>query len=166
MFELKSMSKSNISAALEKARCYRFLNEPMEAESICLDILEVEPENQQAIITLILALTDQFRWDLSKNHSRAIELLTRLTAKFHQVYYEGIVCERRAKTHLRRGEFGSERMAYEWFRKAMKKYEKAIEMSPVGNDDAILRWNACARLLMSHPGLVPPTTDSGEIMLE
>jgi len=166
MFELKSMSKSNISAALEKARCYRFLNEPMEAESICLDILDVDPENQQAIITLILALTDQFRWELSNAHERAKELLSRLTAKFHQVYYAGIICERRAKAHLRRGEYGSERMAYEWFRKAMEKYEEAIEMSPLGNEDAILRWNACARLLMRHPGLVPSTHEPGEIMLE
>lgn len=166
MFELKSMSKSNISAALEKARCYRFLNEPMEAESICLDILDVDPKNQQAIITLILALTDQFRWELSKTFARAKELLTQLNAKFHQIYYEGIVYERRAKTHLRRGEPGSEQMAYEWFRKAMEKYEQAIDMSPTGNEDAILRWNACARLIMRHPGLVPSTHDPGEIMLE
>jgi tetratricopeptide (TPR) repeat protein len=166
MFKLKSMSKSNIAAALEKARCYRFLNEPMEAESICLDILDVDPENQQAIITLILALTDQFRWELSTGHSRAKELLSRLNTNFHQAYYEGTICERRAKTHLRRGEYGSERMAYEWFRQAMENYEKAIEMSPVGNEDAILRWNACARLLMRHPGLVLPKEEPGESMLE
>lgn len=160
------MSNDNISAALEKARCYRFLNEPMEAESICLDILEIDPENQQATITLILALTDQFRWDLSKAHARAVDLLNRLTAKFHKVYYEGIICERRAKIHLRRGEFGAESMAYEWFRKAMDNYEKAIEMSPMGDEDAVLRWNACARLLMRHPGLVPSKHDPGESMLE
>jgi tetratricopeptide (TPR) repeat protein len=166
MFELKSMSKHNISEALEKARCYRFLNEPMEAESICLDILDIDPENQEAIITLILALTDQFRRELSKTHARAKELLGRLTAKFHQAYYEGIICERRAKAHLSREEYGSERMAYEWFREAMKNYEKAIEMSPVGNEDAVLRWNACARLLMRHPGLVPSKEEPGEFMLE
>jgi hypothetical protein len=166
MFELKSMSKHNISAALEKARCYRFLNEPMEAESICLDILDVDPENQQAIITLILALTDQFDWELSKTHARTKKLLDRLIAKFHQAYYEGIICERRAKTHMRRDEFGSGRMAYEWFRKAMDNYEKAIEMSPIGDEDAILRWNACARILMRHPDLTPKGDEPGEIMLE
>jgi hypothetical protein len=166
MFELKSMSKQNIPAALEKARCYRFLNEPMEAESICLDILDVDPENQQAIITLILALTDQFDWELSKFHARTKELLDRLKAKFHQTYYGGIICERRAKTHLRREEFGSEQMAYEWFRKAMDNYEKAIEMSPAGDEDAILRWNACARILMRNPSLIPKSDESGEEMLE
>jgi tetratricopeptide (TPR) repeat protein len=166
MYKLKSMSKNNISDALEKARCYRFLNEPMEAESICLDILDIDPENQEAIVTLILSLTDQFRLELSKTQARAKELLSRLTAKFHQVYYEGIICERRAKAHLSKEEFGSERMAYEWFRKAMKHYEKAIDMSPVGNEDAVLRWNACARLLMRHPGLIPSEQEPGEIMLE
>jgi hypothetical protein len=60
MFKLKPLSKEAIPAAHEKANCYRFLNEPVEAESICLDILEVEPDNQQAIITLLLSLTDQF----------------------------------------------------------------------------------------------------------
>src|SRR5205809_2184265 len=36
-----------------KAERYRLLNEPGEAESICLDILVVDPENQHAIIMLI-----------------------------------------------------------------------------------------------------------------
>jgi hypothetical protein len=166
MFELKSMLKQNIPAALEKARCYRFLSEPAEAESICLDILDVDPENQQAIITLILALTDQFGWELSKNHNRTKELLGRLKAKFHQIYYEGIICERRAKTHLRREAFGSERVAYEWFRKAMDNYEKAIEMSPVGDEDAILRWNACARILMRNPNIASKGDEPREEMLE
>ena len=70
MFKLKPLSKEAVPAALEKANCYRFLNEPVEAESICLDILEVEPENQQAIITLLLSLTDQFGHDLGKHQHR------------------------------------------------------------------------------------------------
>ena len=31
--------------AVAKAKQYRVLNQPAEAESICRDILEVEPEN-------------------------------------------------------------------------------------------------------------------------
>ena len=38
-------------------------------------------------------------------------------------------------------------MAYEWFRKAMTLYERAESMRPAGNDEAILRWNTCARIL-------------------
>ena len=36
-------------AALEKALRYRLLNEPVEAESICRDVLEVDPDNQAAL---------------------------------------------------------------------------------------------------------------------
>jgi hypothetical protein len=46
MSELKSLHKDAIPAALGKAERYRLLNEPGEAESICLDILHVDPENQ------------------------------------------------------------------------------------------------------------------------
>ena len=60
MFELKHLSAAAIPRALEKAERYRLLNEPWEAESICLDVLSVEPQNQQALVMLILALTDAF----------------------------------------------------------------------------------------------------------
>ena len=54
MSDMKKLSRDAIPAALDKARQYRLLNEPAEAESICLDILQADPENQQAIITLLL----------------------------------------------------------------------------------------------------------------
>jgi hypothetical protein len=37
----------------------------------------------------------------------------------------------------------------------MQHYENAIALRLSGNDDAILRWNACARLLQRHPELKP-----------
>ena len=46
MFQLKSLSMEGITAALDKAERYRLLNEPREAESICLDVLEIDPENR------------------------------------------------------------------------------------------------------------------------
>lgn len=165
MFKLKKLPKDNICEALDKAQCYRFLNEPREAESICLDILDVEPENQQALITLILSLADQFPGELSAEFSRARELLPRLDSRFRQVYYEGIISERRAKTHLNRGGHGSGRMAYEWLKKAMDHYEEAININPEGDQEAVLRWNACARLIMRSPSL-RPSDESGETMLE
>jgi hypothetical protein len=58
MFELKRLSDEAIPAALEKALRYRLLNEPAEAESICHDVLRIDPENQQALVVLLLALTD------------------------------------------------------------------------------------------------------------
>ena len=166
MFELKPLSEEAIPAALEKATCYRYLNESAEAESICLDILDVEPDNQQAIITLILALTDQFERDLSKPFPRAREAVKRLSDDYCRIYYRGIICERRAKVHFERGGPGSGHLAYDWFRQAMDAYEKAIGRRLAGNDDAILRWNACARVIMNHSELVPAEPETGEQMLE
>ena len=60
MFQLKPISKESIPAAIEKAERYRLLDEPNLAESICLDILEADPQNAKAIIILLLAITDQF----------------------------------------------------------------------------------------------------------
>lgn len=166
MFKLKPLSAEAIPAALEKANCYRYLNEPGEAESICLDILEVEPDNQQALITLILALTDQFDRELSKPFPRAREVVKRLTDEYCRIYYRGIICERRAKVHFDRGGPGSGHLAYDWFRQAMDAYEKAIGKRLAGNADAILRWNACARLIMNNSEVAPAGKEAGEQMLE
>jgi len=166
MFNLKPLSQEAIPAALEKATCYRYLNEPAEAESICLDILEVEPGNQQAIITLILALTDQFERNLSQSFPKTREAVKRLKDDYCRIYYRGIICERRAKLHYERGGPGSGHLAYDWFRQAMEAYEKAIDRRLAGNDDAVLRWNACARVIMNNSDLVPGERDTGEQMLE
>jgi hypothetical protein len=166
MFKLKPLSKDAIPAALEKATCYRYLNESAEAESICLDILEVEPENQPALITLILALTDQFNRNLSQSFPRSREAVKRLTDEYCRIYYRGIICERRAKVHFERGGPGSGHLAYDWFRQAMDAYEKAIDKRLAGNGDAILRWNACARLIMNNSDLVPAEKGTREFMLE
>ena len=166
MFKLKPLSGGAIPAALEKATCYRYLNESAEAESICLDILEVEPDHQQALITLILALTDQFERDLQLPFPKAREAVKQLSDNYCRIYYRGIICERRAKVHFERGGPGSGHLAYDWFRQAMEAYEQAIDMRLSGNDDAILRWNACARVIMNNSGLVPTGQDAGESMLE
>ena len=60
MFELRPLSTTAIPAALAKAERYRLLNEPSEAESICLDILAVDPAHQDALTMMLLAITDQF----------------------------------------------------------------------------------------------------------
>ncbi|QXD14537.1 hypothetical protein GQ464_014020 [Rhodocaloribacter litoris] len=166
MFELKPIRRESIPAALEKARHYRLLNEPMQAESICLDILEVEPGHQDALITLLLALTDQFERTLSEPFQRACALLPRLKDPYHRAYYDGLICERRAKAHLRQGTPGAGHLAYAWFRQAMERYEAAEPLSPEGNDDAILRWNTCARIIMRHPEVRPEPEYPRPAMLE
>jgi tetratricopeptide (TPR) repeat protein len=166
MFTLKPLSEEAIPAALEKATCYRYLNEPVEAESICLDILEIEPKNQQALMTLILALTDQFANELTQMFVKAREAVQQLTDNYCRNYYRGIICERRAKVHFGRGNPGSGPLAYDWFRQAMSAYEKALDQRLAGNDDAVLRWNACARIIMNNPDLAPAGEETREVMLE
>jgi len=165
-FQLKTLSPEAVERALARAERYRLLNEPGEAESICLDALEVEPDNQTALTTLLLALTDQFDTDPSSVAS-AWTTVAKLHDDYERAYYSGIICERRAKARLRHGTPGGGPPAYEWLRDAMNWYEKAEAIRPVANDDALLRWNACARLIMRDHLLAPNTEERGEpILLE
>ena len=147
MSELKQLHKDAIPAALEKAERYRLLNEPGEAESICLDILAVDPENQRAIIVLLLALTDRFEKGYGVSETQAKELLARMKSEYDREYYSGIVAERRAKMKLRQHTPGSRFQAYDLLREAMDWFEKAEPLRPPGHDDTILRWNTCARII-------------------
>jgi hypothetical protein len=166
MRELKPLSPDAVDAALAKAERYRLLNEPGEAESICLDILAIDAENQPARIMLLLALTDQFS-DVPASHHRAREVLSTLQGEYERAYYAGLIAERRAKAHLAHRGAASSAGAYEWLSEAMRHFEEAERLRPQGNDDALLRWNACARFLDRHPHLQPATDDRTEIeMLE
>ena len=166
MFELKRLSPQAIPMALERADRYRLLNEPAEAESICHDILAVEPDNQKALITLILAITDQFGHEgIRVDDARGSDLLPRLQDEYTRYYYAGVMAERRAHsglTHRMRGT-----VAYELLREAMGWYEKAETLRPAGNDEAILRWNTCARMLNRNSSLRPSEPgDSSDPYLE
>ena len=164
MFELKPILKEAIPRALEKAERYRLLNEPSEAESICRDILQVDPDNQQALITLLLAMTDQFHKGAAVNQSR--ELLPSIHGEYEKAYYAGIICERWGKVQLDHSVPGSGFIAYDLLREAMSWFEKAEAIRPPGNDDPILRWNACARILMKNPNIKPGPRETIELPLE
>jgi hypothetical protein len=166
MPELKPLSHDAVDAALAKAERYRLLNEPSEAESICLDVLTIDATNQAALITLLLALTDQFG-EVPAAHRRAREVLSALQTEYDKAYYAGIIAERKAKAQLARGGAGSSVGAYDWIAEAMRHFEEAETLRPHGNDDALLRWNACARFLSHHPQLQPAADERPEIeMLE
>jgi hypothetical protein len=143
MFEPKPLSPQAVPSALEKAKHYRLLNEPGAAESICLDILAVDPDNQEALVTIVLAMADRFGKDYAVGDSRIQDFLTRIVGEYEREYYTGIVFERRAKAVLERDGIN----AFELFRQAMERFERAEAIRPVGNDDAILRWNGCARII-------------------
>ncbi|PYS38522.1 MAG: hypothetical protein DMG14_17335 [Acidobacteria bacterium] len=163
-FKLKVLSPPAIPAALERAKRYRLLNEPTQAESICLDILEVDPENQAALILLLLSLTDQFA-DSHASIQRALMLLPRLASEYHRTYYQGVIYERQARSQLHRSAPGGGSTAYHFLREAMRYYEAAENIRPADNDEALLRWNTCARTIVSQ-NLQPSPIDDALTMLE
>jgi hypothetical protein len=163
-FELKLLSREAVPEALEKAVRYRLLNEPSLAESICLDVLRIAPANQAALVTLLLALTDQFGAEVMP--SQAKQVLENLQGEYERAYYAGIIAERSARARLRGGRPGAAFKAYEELTEAMLCYERAQASRSPGNDDAILRWNTCARTLMQHNELRPRPEERVEPVLD
>jgi hypothetical protein len=154
-FELKSISQESIPEALAKVERYRLLNEPALAESICLDILAIVPDHQQALVSLLLARTDQFH---SNAHPReALEVLARVQGDYESAYYAGLISERLGHARIRQGDPGARTSGYRALHDAMGHYERAIRFAPQGNDEAVLRWNTCARTIMQNPDLQPLT---------
>jgi hypothetical protein len=149
-FELKPLSKEGIDASLKKAEHYRLLNQPRLAESICLDVLLINPDNQKASIVLLLALTDQFGDSFSKTANQALSIAKGLNDEYSRLYYSGIIHERQGATALKSGTPGSDYDAYEWYCEAMEFFEKADAINKDDNNDPILRWNTCARIIMEH----------------
>ncbi|HXU69800.1 MAG TPA: hypothetical protein VN947_10750 [Polyangia bacterium] len=161
--ELKRISQAALPAALAKAERYRLLNEPVEAESICRDVLAVEPKNQTALTTLLLALTDQFHAGSTSAVREAEAVLAAIDGEYHKVYYAGIVRERWALALLKAGDPGHQARA--WLDDAMRHYETAEKRAEPGNDDAILRWNSCARIIERdglHLHAEPDAIDAGD----
>jgi hypothetical protein len=150
--ELMPVSLEGIPGALSKAETYRFLNEPWQAESICRDVLTIDPHNQTAWILLILSLTDQFEQGV--NAKEALQIVEGLGNDYHRAYYSGIIHERQAIAVFRRHpDYRSRRAVYTSFQTAMESYRQAQDIRPPDNDDAVLRWNACVRFLARNWGL-------------
>ena len=165
-FNLKPISKEAIPRAIQKAERYRLINQSWAAESICRDILKIDPTNQQVLVMLVLALTDQLAGGHATVMKAVHETLPLITDQYQRAYYTGITSERSGQSNLLRGGMGSGAMAYEALRDAMSWYEKAEAIRPAGNDDAILRWNTCARLLAANSQLTPPVESAYEPALE
>ncbi len=151
-FELKVIPRDGIPHALEKAERYRLLNDPAQAESICRDVLAVDPAHQDALRVLILALTDQFGTNSATAAHEAREHVKQLRDEYERAYYLGIVFERETRAYLARKNVVRS-AGYDGFRHAMEHYERAGELRP-GDVDAVLRWNSCARAI-ERERLVP-----------
>jgi len=147
-YNLKSISKAGIAEATAKVELYRYLNEPEEAESICRDILAIEPQHQLALRLLGLSITDQFSGDASDRSREVEEIFKKLSDGYERLYYTGILYERRAKSQLRVGR--PPHTLLPLFEQALQCFAEAEKIRPPGNDDAILRWNRCVRLLQNQ----------------
>ncbi len=165
-FKLKPISREAIPRAVQKAERYRLINQSWDAESICRDILDIDPTNQQVLVMFVLALTDQ----LADDHGRIIaavrDTLPRISNAYQRAYYTGIASERSGQALMHRGGMGSGAMAYDALCDAMGWYERAEAIRPPGNDDAILRWNTCARLINGNSQLAPHAEPTYEPALE
>jgi len=146
--QLKSISKAGIAEALAKVELYRYLNEPEEAESICRDILAVDPEHQLAKRMLGLSITDQFTGAASDRYAEVAALFGSLRDAYEHSYYTGLLYERRAKAQLRSG--CAAHILLPLVEEALRCFGEAEKVRPPGNDDSILRWNRCVRLLESR----------------
>jgi hypothetical protein len=164
MFERKPISHDSVPGALAKVERYRLLNEPGEAESICRDILDIEPDNQGALIALVLTLTDQIPHD-AHCFKEALATAARLHAAYDRAYYAGIAWERRAKSRHHNTSHSARHDVYDWIVKALHLFEEAEHLRAPGNDEAVLRWNACVRFLAHHKDVTPREAEEVESIL-
>jgi hypothetical protein len=158
---LKPIRATAIPAALDKARVYRLLNEPEQAESICLDVLKVEPKHEEALKMLILSLTDQFP-SRSGSVKRARARVAQLTVEYDRLYHAGLVREREARAHLSKGV--SAAFAYDLFVEAIDYYDRAALVDHGLNDDPVLRRNSCLRTIEAER--LEPLDETNELPLE
>ena len=149
--ELRSLSGHDLAAACAKAEKYRDLNQPDESDSICRDILAVEPKNQQALRTLGLSLTDRFRENWMQHKVEALAVFERLDSEYERTYLSGVAWERYAKTLLHEEMW---RGAFDAFHRALDLFDKAERIAPSDEPDPILRWNRIVRELTTHPQLI------------
>jgi hypothetical protein len=162
--KLKAIAPDGIPHALEKAERYRLLNDPAQAESICRDVLAVDPDNQDALRALILALTDQFAAAGAGGAAHEARAhIVQLADEYERAYYTGIVYERETRAYLERKNVVRS-AAYDGFRHAMEWYERAEALRPPGNVDAVLRWNSCVRAIDRER--LEPEPESPELPLE
>ncbi|MFW5450661.1 MAG: hypothetical protein ACKE9I_03590 [Methylophagaceae bacterium] len=161
--KLHDIRLTAIDQATEKAKQYRSLLEPEIAESICLDVLNIDPDNQSVLIIYILALLDQISRAETQSQIKTIERsIEKLTSQYQRYYYTGLLNERRARHLITQAM--SHSFAYEYFAEALSYYQKAVDRCPEKNDEAILRWNSCIRTIEKEK--LKPRLDSEDLMVD
>ena len=127
-----------------QADWYRLLNEPGRRESSARRPRRGR-RDQTALRLLGLAITDQFTGAASDRRAEAEATFQSLQDPYERLYYAGIVRERFAKAQLSAGRPPHTLIVL--FEDALKWFEEAEKVRPTGNDESILRWNRCVRIL-------------------
>lgn len=160
---LHAINVNSVELALDKARQYRSLLEPEMAESICLDILNINQDNQQALVIYILALSDQLHHPDKQSQIKVIQsVIEKLDSEYQRHYYTGLLNERQARFLL--SQPMSRSFAYDYFIEAFKHYELAKPLGPENNDEAILRSNSCIRTIQKEK--LQARQDNGDILTD
>ena len=151
----KPLPKTFIPEALVKAKHYRLLNEPRIAESICLDILGVDPDHQEALVVVVLSISDLLERRKNEGVRQARQHIERIGDAYQRAYFNGLLCERRGLAVLRACEHFHQHHAFNWFMEALEHYAEAEKLRPENNSDVILRWNTICRIFEAYPNLGP-----------
>jgi hypothetical protein len=96
-----------------------------------------------------LAITDQFIGAATDRYAEGLSIVQSLRDPYERLYYSGLLHERRAKAQLLVGY--APHILFPLIEEAMRCFGEAEKLRPAGNDDSILRWNRCVRLLESRP---------------
>ena len=161
--KLHDIHSNAIDQALAKARQYRSLLEPEIAESICLDVLNIDPEHQTALVLYILALLDQIsRSDKRVKRKTVEQFIAKLDSEYQRYYYLGLLNERMARYMI--SQTMSHSFAYDYFYDALNYYQQAEQISPEQNDEATLRWNSCLRTIEKEQ--LHPRRDSDDVLVD
>ena len=146
-FSLRPISASAVPKAIKKAEHYRLLNDAEQAESICLDILAVDPGDEQALVVLILAITDQFGRSGGPSVNVALaEYLKRARRPVPAQLLRGPGRRAQARGPRSASQSGSS-FAYDGFADRDGVLREGERHPPADDDEAILRWNACVRTI-------------------
>jgi len=156
-WELKQLRARNLRAAVDLAKQYRDLNQPEDAESICRDVLEVSPYDEDAWRTLGLALTDQFASSWMMLFDEACAAFSNLRSEYEKLYFTGVAWERYAKAQLGAGHSNN---AIHAFEQAMELFDRADGLGSADDPRPVLHYNRCVRALtrtpeLAHVSMVP-----------
>ena len=141
-YRVKRISTAGIAEAIAKAELYRSLSEPEEAESICRDILTIEPQHQLAL--RLLGLPDRsVHRSWVRSYREAEEIFQQLNDRMNGTTTLG---SRTSDARKRSSKPGNCLLTVQALRTGSYLSQR-LRNSPAENDDAILRWNRCVRLL-------------------